>query len=156
MIPKSIVIIAVSCLLLSSLARAVDQFPADTNFVAKAEQAGNLEVLAARTALTHSRNPNLRKIAKALQIDGASVNRRLATLAVEKGWPSPSLDAPDDSGDYSDHHFVVGQIRAHQVAIALYRQEASTGADTDLQEFARNTLPTLRRRLLALQSLRSS
>ena len=41
--------------------------------------------------------------------------------------------APDDSSVYSDHHFVVSQIRAHQVAIALYRQEATTGADTDLQ-----------------------
>jgi putative membrane protein len=156
MILKSAVIVAVSVLLLTSPARAVDQFPADNDFVTKAEQAGNLEVLAARTALTKSRNLELRKIAKALQLDGAAANRRLSTMAVEKGWPSPSLDAPDDIGEYSDHHFVVSQISAHKVAIAFYSEEAATGADTDLREFARNTLPTLRRRLLALQSLRSS
>lgn len=156
MIPKSVVPLAVSFLFLRSIAPAADQFPADSDFVTRAEQAGNQEVVAARTALTKSRNLPLRTIAAALQRDGEAANRRLSTMAVEKGWPTPSLDAPDDSRDYSDHHFVVSQIRAHHVAIALYREEATTGADTDLQEFARNTLPTLLRRLLALQSLRSS
>jgi predicted outer membrane protein len=147
---------AASLLLFTSLAHAVDQFPADNYFVTKAEQAGNQEVLAATTALSKSRNPEVRRVAKALQLDGAAANRRLSTMAIEKGWPSPSLDPPEDVSDYSDHQFVITEIRAHKVIIDLYREEAATGADTDLQEFARNALRTLRRRLLALQSLRSS
>lgn len=147
---------AAALLLLASTAHAADQYPADTDFVTKAEQAGNQEVLAATTALSKSRNPNVRRVAKALRLDGEAANRRLSTMAVEKGWPSPSLDAPNDVSDYSDHQFVASQIRAHKVTIELYREEARTSADTDLQVFARNALATLRRRLLALQSLRSS
>jgi putative membrane protein len=156
MLPKYAVPVTVSLLLLTSLAHAVDRFPADNDFVRKAEQAGDQEVLAARTALTKSRNLDVRRIATAMQRDGTTVNRRLSTMAVEKGWPSPSLDATDGLGAYSDHLYVVSQIRAQQIAVAFYREEASTGADTDLRAFARKTLPTLRRRLLALQSLRSS
>jgi len=141
---------------LTPLAHAVDQFPADNEFVTKAEQAGHQEVLAATTALSKSRNPEVRRVAKAMQLDGAAANRRLATMAVEKGWPSPSLDATDAIGDYSDHQFVASQIRAYKDNIDLYTEEGHTGADIDLQVFARNALPTLRRRLLALQSLRSS
>jgi hypothetical protein len=66
-------------------------------------------------------------------------------MAVEKGWPSPSLDAPNDVSDYSDHQFVASQIRAHKVTIELYREEARTSADTDLQVFARNALAVCRR-----------
>ncbi len=155
-IPNAIVLVVVSFVFVSPITLAADQVPADSDFVAKAEQASNLEVVAARTALKESRNLRLRQIAEALTLDGAAANRRLSTMAVEKGWPSPTLGEPDGSSDYSDHNFVVGQIQAHQVAIALYREEATTGADTDLQEFARDTLRTLRRRLLALQSLQSS
>jgi putative membrane protein len=147
---------AAALLLLASTAHAADQYPADTDFVTKAEQAGNQDVLAATAALSKSGNPNVRRVAKVLRLDGEAANRRLSIMAVEKGWPSPSLDAPADVSDYSDHEFVASEIRAHKVTIALYREEARTSADTDLQEFARNALHTLRRRLLTLQSLRSS
>jgi putative membrane protein len=91
-----------------------------------------------------------------MQRDGTSANRRLMALAVEKGWPSPTLDMPDTKSDYSDHSYVARQIRAQQDAIALYKEEAANGADTDLQEFARDTLPTLQHSLVSLQSLQSS
>jgi putative membrane protein len=143
-------------LLLASTAHAADQYPADTDFVTKAEQAGNQEVLAATAALSKSGNPNVRRVAKALRLDGEAATHRLSIMAVEKGWPSPRLDAPVDVSDYSDHEFVASEIRAQKVTIALYSEEARTSADTDLQEFARNALPTLRRRLFTLLSLRSS
>ena len=97
---------AAALLLLASTAHAADQHPADTDFVTKAEQAGNQEVLAATTALSKSGNPSVRRVAKALRLDGEAANRRLSIMAVEKGWPSPSLDAPADVSEYSDHQFM--------------------------------------------------
>ncbi len=98
-IPNAIVLVVVSFVFVSPITLAADQVPADSDFVAKAEQASNLEVVAARTALKESRNLRLRQIAEALTLDGAAANRRLATMAVEKGWPSPSLGEPDGSSD---------------------------------------------------------
>jgi predicted outer membrane protein len=57
---------------------------------------------------------------------------------------------------YSDQRYVVQQIQAQQDALTLYGQEAVNGADTDLQAFARDQVPVLRRRLVSLRLLRTS
>lgn len=148
--------ITLACLLVSSMCGAADQFPADNDFVRNAEQAANQEVADARFALKMSSHSDVRRAAQIMRRDGTTANRRLAALAVEKGWPSPTLDMPDITIDYSDHSYVARQIRAQQDAIAFYKEEAANGADTDLQEFARETLPTLQHSLVSLQALRSS
>jgi putative membrane protein len=153
---KSDFSIAAACLLASSMCGAADHFPADNDFVRKAEQAANQEVADARFALKMSSQPDVRRAAQIMQRDGETANRRLAALAVQKGWPSPTLDMPDITSDYSDHGFVARQISAQQDAIGFYEEEAANGADTDLQEFARQTLPTLQHSLDSLRSLRSS
>jgi putative membrane protein len=136
--------------------RAADEYPADTMFLRRAEQSGEQAIVDAGLALKKSTNPKVRQAALMLQSDGLAANQRLAALAVEKGWPSPSLAAADTTRAYSDRHFISQQISTQQRTIALYQEEALNGVDTDLQEFARATLPTLQRGLISLQSLRSS
>jgi predicted outer membrane protein len=143
-------------LLMAAVAHAGDQFPADTEFVRMAEQTGEQAVVDAGFALKWSRNANVKEAASRLQSDGIAANRKLLALAVEKGWPAPALSTADPVIDYSDYHFVSRQIRVQQKAIALYQEEAANGADTDLQEFARDALPALQRGLISLRSLRSS
>jgi putative membrane protein len=150
------VFMTVSSLAVSDGGRAADQFAADADFVRRAEQAGNQEMADARSALASSKDSAVQTVAKLLQTDGAQATRRLAALAVEKGWPSPPLDPPDLMSHYSDRGYAANQIRAEQDAIALYAEEAANGADSDLQEFARAALPALRRRLDSLRLLRSS
>jgi len=143
-------------LVMAAVAHAADQFPADTEFVRMAEQTGEQAVVDARFALKWSRNADVKEAASMLQSDGIAANRKLLALAVEKGWPAPALNTADPVLDYSDYHFVSRQIRVQQKAIALYQEEAANGADTDLQEFARDALPALQRGLISLRSLRSS
>jgi predicted outer membrane protein len=145
-----------ACLLVASVARAADQFPADNDFVRNAEQAANKEVADARLALKRSRHSDVRAAAQMMERDGLTANRRLSALAVEKGWPAPSLDAPEELHDYSDHSFIAHEINAQKDAIVFYKEEAMNGADTDLQTFARETLPILQHSLASLQNLRSS
>ena len=52
--------------------------------------------------------------------------------------------------------YIGRQIKAEQDALALYSEEAVNGADTDLQELARNTVPKLRQRLVSLELLHAS
>jgi putative membrane protein len=154
----------VKCVLLStalylgliSLGGAADQFPADTEFVRKAEQAGAQEIADSRSALAESKDPAIIAVAKQMQEEESVVTQRLATLSVEKGWPTPTLDPPHTMGHYSDHRYLVGQIQAQQDALAFYAEEAANGADTELQEFARGTVPILQHSLASLRSLRTS
>jgi putative membrane protein len=143
-------------LVMAAAVHAADQYPVDTEFVRMAEQTGEQAVVDARFALKWSRNADVKEAASRLQSDGIAANRKLLALAVEKGWPSPALNTADPVIDYSDYHFVSRQIRVQQKAIALYQEEAANGADTDLQEFARDALPALERGLISLRSLRSS
>jgi predicted outer membrane protein len=143
-------------LVMATAVRAADQFPADTEFVRMAEQTGEQAIVDARFALNMSHNAGVKDAARLLQNDGIAANRKLMALAVEKGWPAPALNTADPVLDYSDYHFVSRQIRVQQKAIALYKEEAANGADTELQEFARDALPALQRGLISLRSLRSS
>jgi predicted outer membrane protein len=156
MLVKYAFVITISCLGAASLGHAADQLPVDTDFVSKAERSGDQEIADARDALAKSKDPAIYGLAKRIEEDGTVVNRRLVTLATEKGWPTPTLDPPDTMSPYSDHRFVVRQIRALHDALTFYSEEAANGADTALQEFARRTMPILRQRLASLQSLRTS
>jgi putative membrane protein len=156
MLAKCALSVTLAALLVSTISSAADQFPADNDFVRSAEQAANQEVADARFALKMSSHSDVRRVATNMQRYGTTANRRLTALAVEKGWPSPTLDRPNTTSDYSDHRYVARQIRAQQDAIAFYKEEAANGADTDLQEFARETLPTLQHSLVSLKRLRSS
>jgi putative membrane protein len=144
------------CLFGLSTVHAGDEFAVDTAFIRKAEQTTEQAMVDTRFALKMSLNAHVKEAARMLQNDGMIANRKLLALAVEKGWPAPILDTADTTRDYSDYHFISWQIRLQQRAIALYQAEADNGADTDLQAFARETLPALQRGLMSLRSLRSS
>jgi putative membrane protein len=53
-------------------------------------------------------------------------------------------------------NYIIDQIQAHQLVIALFEQEAADGNDADLQGFARRTLPRLEFQLLSLKSLQAA
>jgi predicted outer membrane protein len=156
MLAKYVFVATMSCLGVTSLGRAADTFPADADFVRKAARSGNQEIADARGALAMSKDPAIQELAKRIEEDGTSANRRLAALEIEKGWPTPAVDPPYAMSPYSDHRYIVRQIRAQLDALKFYTQEADDGADTALQEFARGTVPILRQRLASLRSVRSS
>jgi predicted outer membrane protein len=156
MLVKYVLLSTVLWLGLITLGRAADQFPADAEFVRKAVQAGAQEIADSQSALAKSKDPAILAVAKQIQEEGSVVTQRLATLSVEKGWPTPTLDPPNTMSHYSDHRYVVRQIEAQQDALAFYVEEAANGADTQLQEVGRGTVPILRRRLASLRLLRTS
>ena len=156
MLLRCILFVTICCVDVTTPGRAADPFPADTDFARNAEQACSQEIDDARLAITKSNDPMVRDVAKRMQDDGTAETQQLAALAVEKGWPAAALNPTDTWSRYSDHRYVLRQIRAQQNAIALYTEEAANGADTKLQEFARKTLPVLRQRLESLRLLRTS
>jgi putative membrane protein len=131
--------------------------PADAAFLAKAVPAGHEEVMAARTALKMSKSPGVKSAAQMMERDHRMANKKLAGLAKQKGWTLPPRDASAAAPtNYSDDEYITSQIKAHQDAIALFKDEAASGSDPDLRTFAQKTLPALQHHLTALQALQSS
>jgi putative membrane protein len=145
--------VAVGWLLLACPCDADDGLPADADFVGRAENIAHGQVEAAKLALQQSQAGEVRKIAGLLQCDGATEIERLATLAVENGWPSPVLAGTASGSTYSDRDWVEARVAALTATIAMYQEEADHGVNTDLKEFALETLPTLQERLVALRAL---
>jgi putative membrane protein len=131
--------------------------PADAAFLAKAVPAGHEEVMAARTALKMSKSTGVKQAAQMMYQDHHAANQKLAALAKQKGWALPPRDASAATpASYSDDEYVAVQVKAHQEAIVLFKDEASKGSDPDLRAFAQSTLPTLQHHLKTLQALQSS
>jgi putative membrane protein len=145
--------VGVGCLLLACASYADDGLPADAGFVSRAENIAHGQVEAARLALQRSQASEVRRIAGLLQGDGATEIERLATLAVENGWPSPVLAGTAPGSAYSDRDWVDARLAALAATIVMYQEEAEHGVNTDLKEFAIETLPTLQERLVALRAL---
>jgi putative membrane protein len=145
-----------AALFLASICKASEQFPADTDFVRTAERAANQEASDAQSAIQMSSDPAVKKFAAQMQQDANALTERLSALSVEKGWPSRSFGVADNMNVYSDHDYITRQIRAQRNLIVAYRGEAANGADTDLQELARQNLAVLERNLAALRAWRSS
>jgi putative membrane protein len=131
--------------------------PTDAAFLSKAVPAGREEVMAARGAIKMSKSARVKKTARLIYRDHWIANRNLAALAQRKGWTLPPPDAAAAvPTSFSDDEYIAGQIKAHQDAIALFTDEASSGSAPDLRAFAQGTLPALRHHLTALQALQSS
>jgi putative membrane protein len=148
--------LSVGGLLLACPAFADDALPADADFVRRAENVAHGQIEAATVALTRSQALHVKTIAGQLQADGSTEIQRLATLAIENGWPSPVLTAPGTRPAYSDRAWIDASIAALEAAISMYQEEADHGVNTDLKEFAIETLPTLQERLVALRALGAS
>jgi putative membrane protein len=131
--------------------------PTDAAFLAQAVPAGREEVMAASGALKMSKSAGVKKAAELVHQDHLTANRKLATIARQKGWTLPPADASAAApSNYSDDAYVSSQIKAHQDAIALFTDEAASGSDPELRAFAQDTLPALRQHLKSMQALQSS
>ena len=60
------------------------------------------------------------------------------------------------SGEAFDKSYIKGQIKAHENTAALFRKEIASGQDPDAKAFAKETLPTVRSHLKAINAIAAS
>ena len=132
----------------------------DATFLQRAMEMGRLEVAHAQAALDGAQRNDTRTAARMLLEDHQRANEQLQQLASRKGWsmPTESESAESDqaraaasAGNFDDDRFMAEQIRMHRDAISLFRAQASSGADPELRQFARDQLPHLEHHLEMLQ-----
>jgi putative membrane protein len=139
---------------LAAAAAGANDTQADVAFVTKAVTTVRNEVAASTVAVKESASGAVKNVATSIGTDQRSLSEQLLAIARAKGVSVPPGDAsPTDAPGYSDHEFVVREIKSHREAIALYEDEASS-SDAQLRAFAQQILPQLHQHLAMLESLK--
>jgi putative membrane protein len=126
----------------------------DFNFVGQANLGAPFQVDSGRLAETKGTNAAIRGYANLMVTTHIPVVNALNVILQHKNiTPSNTLlhGAYDsmlstleaDRGAAFDHNYVIGQVEYQKGNAALFEQEIQNGADSDLREFARQTLPKI-------------
>lgn len=139
---------------------------ADRAFAQKAAAAGMGEIQAAQLAQQRASSPQVKQFADRMVTDHTQANDELQQIAQQENLTLPSQPSPQDvaqtrrlrglNGAAFDQACAQDQLRAHQQAVALFRQEANNGKDPALKGFAQQTLPILQRHLQMAQTLNTN
>ena len=137
----------------------------DADFVDKAGHAGAAEIQSSRLALKHSKSKDVIAFANKMIEDHTKAAQGLETVAALKAKPVPKEPDATQKTDIDhlgtlydkafDQAYVQWQVKAHEDAVALFKQEAASGSDSDIKGFAAKTEPTLQMHLEHIKKLSS-
>jgi lipid-binding SYLF domain-containing protein/predicted outer membrane protein/sporulation protein YlmC with PRC-barrel domain len=136
----------------------------DAAFLREAAQSGMAEVQASRLAEQRSRDEGVRRFARHMIEDHTKANERMRALAEPRNialLPQPTLQQQrqlDDlrtatAEDFDERYLSTFGVPAHERAVQLFQQQANTGRDRALKQFAQQTLPTLHEHLRMARAL---
>lgn len=135
----------------------------DRNFATKAASGGLAEIQTAQMAKQKAESPQVKTFADRIISDHTQANNDLQQIAQQENLTLPSEPSKQErsatqrvgemTGAAFDRTYAQEEVRDHQQDIALFQQEASSGRDPALKQFAERTLPTLRQHLQMAQAL---
>jgi putative membrane protein len=135
----------------------------DASFYKHAAEGGIAEVEAGKLAQDKSNNQQVKDFGAMMVKDHSAANDKLKALADSKSISLPTSSSVGQmatkaklevlSGDTFDKSYIAGQIKAHQNTAALFRKEIASGQDADAKAFAKETLPTVRAHLKAINAI---
>ncbi len=136
---------------------------ADKKFVREAAQGGMAEVEFGKLAVQNASSDDVKKFGQRMIDDHTKANDKLKEVASKEGITLPtSLDAKDQatetrlsklSGDQFDKAYMKDMVRDHKKDVAAFQNESSTGRDSDVKNFASETLPTLQDHLKEAETI---
>ena len=126
---------------------------ADQKFVKKAAQGGMAEVELGKLATQKASSDDVKKFGQRMVDDHTKANDQLKQIAGNKGISLPTdLDAKDQAlkdrlskleGEQFDRAYMKNMVRDHTKDVSEFRKESTSAKDSDLKNFASQTLPTL-------------
>ncbi|HEY3788791.1 MAG TPA: DUF4142 domain-containing protein [Urbifossiella sp.] len=127
--------------------------PSDKMFMDKAAQGGMAEVQLGQLATEKAQSDDVKKFGQRMVDDHSKANDQLKSLASQKSVTLPTdLNAKDQalkdrlsklSGAQFDHAYMQAMVKDHKEDIAEFQKEANRGKDSDVKNWASQTLPTL-------------
>ena len=150
-------------ILTASLAAVGAESYPDASFYKKAAEAGIAEVDAGNLAEQKGNNQAVKDFGAMMVKDHTAANDKLKALAASKNISLPTSASIGEmatkgkldllSGDTFDKSYIKSQLKDHRAAIALFKQEISSGQDPDAKAFASATLPTLKMHLHTIKTI---
>lgn len=124
----------------------------DKKFLKKAYKGGLMEVENAKLAKEKAKDDATKEIADRMITDHGKANDKLMAMAKEENVDLSKVEAKPASmsGDNIDKEYLTMLKKDHEKDIAMFEKEANdTGSkeDSDVKEFAKDTLPTLKEHL---------
>jgi putative membrane protein len=130
---------------------------ADMQFVQEAAGGGQAEVELGKLAGEKAESPDVKQFGQMMVNDHTKANEQLMKLAQEKKLQLPS-DVPSEaksakekltglSGREFDREYMKQMVADHEKTVELFQKQADRGQDTELKQFAQQTLPTLQHHL---------
>jgi putative membrane protein len=136
---------------------------ADKKFVREAAQGGMAEVELGQLALQNASSEDVKKFGQRMVDDHSKANDKLKEVASKEGITlAQRLDAKDEatktrlsklSGDQFDKAYMKDMVKDHKKDVAAFQNESSTGRDSDVKNFASETLPTLQDHLKEAETI---
>jgi len=136
----------------------------DATFVEKVAISDMYEIQASQLAQTKATSADVKSFAGRMIADHTKTSTQLkAILASKSGLTAPkTIDAEHRAllsrlrsarGPAFDRLYSQQQLEAHQQAVMLFTSESQSGKDSDLKNFASQTLPALQQHLSMAQQL---
>jgi putative membrane protein len=139
---------------------------ADKTFVMKAAEGGLAEVQLGQLAADKASSDDVKQFGKMMVDDHTKANDQLKSVAQQKGITLPTdLNAKDKaekdrlsklSGEQFDKAYMQAMVKDHVKDVSEFKKESTSAKDTDLKNFASQTLPTLQTHLDKAKTVASS
>jgi putative membrane protein len=136
------------------------------SFLAEAAAGGMAEVELGKLAQTKAQNADVKQFGEMMVNDHGRANEELKSLAARKNIPLPTAVEGKHketmnklqglSGAEFDRAYVDDMLEDHEADVQKFESEASNNPDSDVKAFAEKTLPTLRRHLERIQSIKKN
>jgi putative membrane protein len=137
--------------------KPVSKIPEDKDFLAKALQGGNKEVMLGREALLKASHSDVKKFARRMIDDHSKANQELMNIAKDMKVAIVTEASKADrelagrlakaTGDDFDRQYMKHMVEDHEQEAAEFEAYAKEGKNEKLRSFAAKTLPTVREHL---------
>jgi putative membrane protein len=134
----------------------------ESTFVKEAAEGGMMEVQLGKLAQEKAADDKVKQFGKRMEQDHSKANKELKKIASDKGVElSTELDKKHKtkvdkltklSGADFDKQYMDDMVSDHKEDIKKFQRVADKGKDSDLKQFASQTLPTLKEHLQLAQS----
>jgi putative membrane protein len=135
---------------------------ADADFIKEAAMGGMMEVQLGKMAQDKAASDSVKQFGKKMEQDHTKANDELKKLAADKGVQIPTaLDKKHQnkidklakaSGADFDRQYMSDMVSDHKTDVKEFQKQADKGKDSDLKNWAGQTLPTLKEHLQLAQS----
>jgi putative membrane protein len=138
----------------------------DASFAQDAASGGMAEVKLGQLAEQKGSSQTVKDFGKRMETDHSAAGDKLKNVASKDGMTIPDSLSQADRAEYDrlsrmsgpefDKAYARAMVQDHQKDIAAFKQEANSGQNPDLKNFASETLPTLQEHLRMAQQMQQS